>query len=347
MRTVEEGKPPSSGYDGNPGPKGAPRVGSMAPRGEREEHYYQRPREWHSRSPQGEVRCHNCKKLGHRQPHCPEPIRRSVSLLITTPTGSEENRRPPRGQDSRRSSTKVADRSFPRHQRGQAPQKAWPRRTPWIGEQCRDCRRLDHGWRRCPKRETERKRAVQLTFTSLNPRVASQGQRAELKKPKPNPRPCLLPVTTGTVALSEDGPEVKIRVLRDTGAEQTLLRAGELPLPPLTPGAPKIQLSTFGGEVGPFPLRNVYLRTGQATGPAAVVVLDKLPKKLEELGVSLVLGNDVAGVELGEPTRESPVSRVVGVARVDAGTQTVEEQVPGSPLGLAGTFMHHLPPGPD
>ena len=169
----------------------------------------------------------------------------------------------------------------------------------------------------------------------------------EPKRSEAGTRACPLPVTPGTVALTEDGPEVKIRVLRDTGAEQTLLRAGKLPLPPLSPGAPKVRLSTFGGELGPFPLRDVYLRTRQATGRAAVVVMDKLPERLEELGVSLVLGNDVAGVELGEPTRESPVSRVVGVARVDAGTQTVEEQVPGSPLGLAGTFMHHLLPGPD
>ena len=57
--------------------------------------------------------------------------------------------------------------------------------------------------------------------------------------------------------------------------------------------------------------------------------------------------NDVAGVEVGEPTRENPVSRVVGLARVDTGTQTVEEQGPGSPLGLAGTFLHRLLPGPD
>merc|ERR1712131_216406 len=77
VRTVEEDKLHFSDYDGDPGPKGAPKGGLMAPRREREERYYQRPREWHSRSPQGEVRCHNCKKLGHWQPHCPEPIRRS------------------------------------------------------------------------------------------------------------------------------------------------------------------------------------------------------------------------------------------------------------------------------
>ena len=169
----------------------------------------------------------------------------------------------------------------------------------------------------------------------------------EPKRSETNTRACPLPVTPGTVALTEDGTEVKIWVLRDTGAEQTILRAGKLPLPPLSPGAPKVRLSTFGGELGPFPLRDVYLRTRQATGQAAVVVMDKLPERLEELGVSLVLGNDIAGAEIGEPGKENPAPRVVGLARVEAGTQTVGEQGPGSPLGLAGTFMHHLLPGPD
>ena len=182
---------------------------------------------------------------------------------------------------------------------------------------------------------------------SQNQEGSSRGWGVEPGRSETGTRACPLPVTPGTVALTEDGPEVKIRVLRDTGAEQTLLRAGKLPLPPLSPGAPKVRLSTFGGELGPFPLRDVYLRTRQATGRAAVVVMDKLPERLEELGVSLVLGNDFAGAEIGEPGRENPAPRVVGPARVEAGTQTVKEQDPGSPPGLAGTFMHHLLPGPD
>ena len=346
MRTVEEDKLHFSDYDGDPGPKGAPKGGLMAPRGEREERYYQRPREWHSRSPQGEARGHNAGKWGHRQPRCPEPISRSVSLVGATPINPEINGRPPRGQDSRRSNTVVIDGSLPQRHRGRTPREAWACRAPLSKRRCHDCRRPGHGWRQCPRREAERERVVHLV-ASQSPKGSSRGWRVEPRRSETGTRACPLPVTPGTVALTEDGPEVKIRVLRDTGAEQTLLRAGKLPLPPLSPGAPKVRLSTFGGELGPFPLRDVYLRTRQATGRAAVVVMDKLPERLEELGVSLVLGNDVAGVELGEPTRESPVSRVVGVARVDAGTQTIEEQVPGSPLGLAGTLMHHLPPGPD
>ena len=42
---------------------------------------------------------------------------------------------------------------------------------------------------------------------------------------------CSLPVIPGTIAVSEDGPEKEIKVLRDTGAEQSLLQVGWLPLP--------------------------------------------------------------------------------------------------------------------
>ena len=53
------------------------------------------------------------------------------------------------------------------------------------------------------------------------------------------------------------------------------------------------------------------------------------------------------GEVLPRAAKVRPVSRVVGLARVDTGTQTVEEQGPGFPLGLAGTFLHRLLPGPD
>ena len=181
MRAMEDGKLSSCGYYEDSGSKGAPKVGLTAPRGERGERYHQKPCERHSRSPQGDVRCHNCKRLGHRQLHCPEPIRRSVSLVVVTPTDPEEHGRAPRDQGSRRRDAEVGDWGFPRRPRGRAPQEAWVRQSSLIERRCPDCRRPGHGWRRCPKREAERERVV-LLVVSLNQEGHSRGRRVELKR---------------------------------------------------------------------------------------------------------------------------------------------------------------------
>ena len=81
-----------------------------------------------------------------------------------------------------------------------------------------------------------------------------------------------------------------IKILRDTGASQTLLLEGVLPLSDETSVGASILLK--GVELGcvNVPLHHVYLKSDLITGPVVVGVRPNLPIA----GISLLLGNDLA-----------------------------------------------------
>ena len=69
-RTIGEGGSPPAGPPGSSGPRAA-----RAKKQSKQPHN-RGVREWHSRSPQAEVRCFRCRKLGHLISSCPEKPRR-------------------------------------------------------------------------------------------------------------------------------------------------------------------------------------------------------------------------------------------------------------------------------
>ena len=249
-----------------------------------------------------------------------------------------------------------------RQSRYQGPRE-WHARSPQGEIRCYGCKKLGHVWTRCPESSRgERERAVCLVAAQTQgSKRSSPGEHLGLDGPSENGPPCSLPIILGTIAESADGPEMEIRILRDTGAEQSLLHVGRFPLPPQPTGGPSVLLSTFGGDIGPFPLREIFLRSELATGLVTVAMIDTLPRKLADLGVALVLGNDLAGMELSrapiplpEPqqvvdtdklAREFPevfTACVVTRAQAKTGVLTPRNQESEALEGLANTFMAHL-----
>ncbi|VDI79471.1 Hypothetical predicted protein [Mytilus galloprovincialis] len=81
-----------------------------------------------------------------------------------------------------------------------------------------------------------------------------------------------------------------LRFLRDTGASQSLLLEGVLPLSEKTSVGASVLLQ--GVELGciDVPLHRIYLKSDLITGPVIVGVRPNLPVE----GVTLLLGNDLA-----------------------------------------------------
>ncbi|VDI17136.1 Hypothetical predicted protein [Mytilus galloprovincialis] len=81
-----------------------------------------------------------------------------------------------------------------------------------------------------------------------------------------------------------------IKILRDTGASQSLLLEGVLPLSEKTSVGASVLLQ--GVELGciDVPLHRIYLKSDLITGPVVVGVRPNLPVE----GVTLLLGNDLA-----------------------------------------------------
>ena len=176
--------------------------------------------------------CHECNKLGHIRPHCPDLRRR-------------------RSPD-------------PKERAGPDPK--------------------------------ERAQAVRLVrIRTQSPETGLLGQEKDVKKRE------TLFVTPGSVALTQDSPEVPVQILRDTGASQSILLVGTLDLPPPPPGGRMVDLVGLGGDLGACPVREIYLRSGIVNGPVEVAVLGDTVAP----GVAFILGNDLAG----EKVRASPKTK--------------------------------------
>ena len=96
----------------------------------------------------------------------------------------------------------------------------------------------------------------------------------------------------GFVSLSGDNcPPTPIKILRDTGASQSLILADILPFSEKTSSGTSVLIQ--GVECGTvnIPLHHVNLSSDLVTGPVVIGIKPSLPFK----GVHLLLGNDLAG----------------------------------------------------
>ena len=94
----------------------------------------------------------------------------------------------------------------------------------------------------------------------------------------------------GAVAVSEEGEQVPVEVLRDTGAGQTLVRQGAVSFIDECLTGEYTLLGSIGGAVV-APLARLFLRTALVTGMVTVAVRESLPAE----GVDVLLGNDLCG----------------------------------------------------
>lgn len=125
-------------------------------------------------------------------------------------------------------------------------------------------------------------------------------------------------LTTGVVSLPGQESGVPVSILRDTGASQSLLLEGILPLSDkTTTGA---QVLVRGVEMGcaVVPLHSIEIKSPLVSGR---VVLGERPYLPIE-GVSFILGNDLAGV------RVTPNSQVIEVP-VSSGSYDLSQHILG------------------
>ncbi|VDI22125.1 Hypothetical predicted protein [Mytilus galloprovincialis] len=97
-------------------------------------------------------------------------------------------------------------------------------------------------------------------------------------------------MSDGFISIADDTTLQPIKILRDTGASQSLLLEGVLPLSEKTSVGASVLLQ--GVELGciDVPLHRIYLKSDLITGPVIVGVRPNLPVE----GVTLLLGNDLA-----------------------------------------------------
>ena len=97
----------------------------------------------------------------------------------------------------------------------------------------------------------------------------------------------------GSVSLCSDlSDAVSVKILRDTGATQTLLLANTLPFSKKSSNGASVLIKGVNcSEYAPVPLHRVYLSSDLVSGPFIVELSSSLPFK----GVQLLLGNDLAG----------------------------------------------------
>ena len=98
-------------------------------------------------------------------------------------------------------------------------------------------------------------------------------------------------MSQGFVSLNDSGTDIPIKILRDTGASQTILLEGVLPLSERTFTDKSVLLQGVELGVIEVPLHKIHLKSDLVTGSVTVGVRPTLPIQ----GVALLLGNDLAG----------------------------------------------------
>ena len=165
---------------------------------------------------------------------------------------------------------------------------------------CNYCKRTGHIISECLhlKRKKEKQEGLKLSgLTSLRSKPQScvkeedpnQTERPETDSVMEIYEPFL---SDGFVSLNIDyAQSTPIKILRDTGASQSLILADTLPFSEKTSSGTSVLIQ--GVECGfvNVPLHNIYLSSDLVTGLVAVGIRPSLPFK----GVHLLLGNDLAG----------------------------------------------------
>ena len=98
-------------------------------------------------------------------------------------------------------------------------------------------------------------------------------------------------ILQGYMSLSENGEKVPVEILWDTGAAQSILVEGILPLKEDTVTGNNVQIQGVELGVVSVPLHTIFINSDIVTGMVTVGIRPTLPIK----GISLILGNDLVG----------------------------------------------------
>lgn len=156
-----------------------------------------------------------------------------------------------------------------------------------MSRECFYCHEKGHLIAACPVLKRKSQRKAQSTYKSVS--LVHTHSSDSLLSIDPSFEPF---VCEGVVAFSELDPDPKpVRILRDTGAVQSFVLAGVLPFSSQSSCNSDVLVQGIELGVVRVPLHTVYLRSDIVTGLVKVAVRSQLPLK----GISLILGNDLAG----------------------------------------------------
>ena len=192
---------------------------------------------------------------------------------------------------------------------------------------CNYCKRTGHIISECLhlKRKKEKQEGLKPTgLTSLRSKPQScvkEEDPIQTKRPETDSvmeiyEPFL---SDGFVSLNSDyAQSTPIKILRDTGASQSLILAETLPFSEKTSSGTSVLIQ--GVECGfvNVPLHNIYLSSDLVTGLVAVGVRPSLPFK----GVHLLLGNDLAG----DKVVVNPL--LTNIPCIDQPPDPIEQEIP-------------------
>ena len=163
-------------------------------------------------------------------------------------------------------------------------------------------------------------------------------------------------ISEGVVSLvGDENSSQKVKILRDTGATQSLMLDSVLPLTENSFTGANVLISGVEMGVLEVPLHEVNIKSSLINGNIVIGMRPSLPVE----GISLILGNDLAG----EKVMVDP--RVVEKPRDDENTERLAEKFPGmflasvvtrsmkakkeaikeqgkEEIGLSGTFLENI-----
>ena len=160
-------------------------------------------------------------------------------------------------------------------------------------------------------------------------------------------------ISEGVVSLvGDENSSQKVKILRDTGATQSLMLDSVLPLTENSFTGANVLISGVEMGVLEVPLHEVYIKSSLINGNIVIGMRPSLPVE----GISLILGNDL----VGERVMVDP--RVVEKPRDDEETERLAEKFPGifpasvvtrsmkeaikeqgkEEIGLSGTFLENI-----
>lgn len=156
---------------------------------------------------------------------------------------------------------------------------------------CFYCKKCGHTINHCfalNKKERSSK-TVNLMKTELLPPQQTLSIRTESSKPDLEMYAPF--IMKGLVSLSEEESKVPVTILRDSAASQSVLLQGVLPLSEKSSADSSALVRGFGMQYVGVPLHHIFLDSDLVKGRVVVGVSPQFPID----GVSLILGNDLAG----------------------------------------------------
>ena len=185
---------------------------------------------------------------------------------------------------------------------------------------CSYCKKSGHLMVNCFKLQNKRQKDGNSSSPSKPVQLATKSEIGSMPEVVKSMQNSYQPfITEGHVSLSETSKPVSIKILRDTGASQTLILSGTVPLSDNSYTGQNVLLQGVGPEVLEVPLHKVYLNCTLVRGVVIVGVRPHLPLS----GISLLLGNDLAGGHV----YVNPI--VSALPSVDVEVEALESQTPG------------------